>query len=454
MSDTYPRRQIIKQGLSGLAGLSLLGLAGCSSDTGLTNLTNTVSEPTAGNLYMIFWGSATRDQLTRATFQQFHQQNPNFTITSNYYTFTDYFNKLDALIAKGNTPDLIQMDMRYIAQYVRRRQLLDLTEIIYNQTIDLSDFDPLLLSSCKVNNTVYGVPLGGNYQSCLYNVELVEKAGVGQPAENLTSWENFATYATNLTKALGSTAYGTVDMSNDITLFEVWVRQRGREIFTRDGQVNFTQEDVGEWFNFWSDLRNAHGCLPWSLQKNMDISGSPPDSNLVKGRAVMWFSLSNLFEAFQIAALAASPTRQLNMTMPPQGGPGASPGFYLKTSQLLSIAANTKYQQTAVKYTNFILNDAGAIKKLSIERGIPGSAKALSLLQPQLTPAERIIANYVTTVSSSDQTSVRTILDPPGASKVQDTLRSIAADVASGKTSISAGAQSFYTQAKKVAPTG
>jgi multiple sugar transport system substrate-binding protein len=448
INTTYRRRQVIKQGLSGLAGLSLFGLAGCTSSTSLNNMTNTISaQPTSGALHMLFWGSATRDKLTRATFDEFHQQNPTFTITSNYYAFNDYFNKLDALIASGNTPDLIQMDMRYIAQYVRRRQLLDLTEIIYNQTIDLSDFDPLLLSSCKVNNTIYGVPLGGNYQTAFYNAELIEKAGVGQPAENLTTWDSLANYATNLTKALGGTAYGTVDMSSDITLFELWVRHRGKELYTRDGQVNFTQQDAGDWFNYWSNLRDVHGCLPWSLQKNMDVSGSPTDSSLVKGRAVLWFSLSNLFESFQVAALAASPTRVFGMTTPPAGGLG----LYLKTSQLLSIAATTKYQQTAVKYTNFIFNDSGAIKKLGIERGIPGSAKALNLLQPQLTNIERIMVNYVTGVSNSGQTGVKTVLDPPGASKVQDLLKSTAYDIAAGNRSVSEGAQQFYTQSKKVA---
>jgi multiple sugar transport system substrate-binding protein len=449
MSNIYQRRQFIKQGLSGLAGLSLLGLAGCSSDTGLTNLTSTVAEPTSGKLYMIYWGSSTRDQLTRATFEEFHQQNPTFTITSNYYAFNDYFNKLDAMIAKDNTPDLIQMDMRFIAQYVRKRQLLDLTEIIYNQTIDLSDFDPLLLNSSKVNDTIYGVPLGGNYQSAIYNAELVDKAGIGEPPASFT-WDNYAAYVTELTKALGETAYGSEDLSTDPTTFELWIRRTGKEMYTRDGQVNFTQEDVGDWFNYWNNLRNAHGCLPWSIQKNMDVSGTPTDSSVVHGRAVFMVQLCNLFESYQIAARTASPTRTLNIMIPPSGGLG----LYLKASMLLSIAANTKYQQTAVEYTNFLFNDINAIKKLGIERGIPGSAKALNLLQPQLTPVERAIANYVTSVSSSGLTSVRTVLDPPGAGNIQTLLRSIADNIASGKVSVSAGARSFYTQAKKVAPTG
>jgi multiple sugar transport system substrate-binding protein len=451
MDNTYRRRQIIKQGLSGLAGLSLFGLAGCTSSTSMNTLTNPVSaQPTSGELHMLFWGSPTRDKLTRATFDQFHQQNPNFTITSKYYTFNDYFNKLDALIASGNAPDLIQMDMRYIAQYVRRKQLLDLTEIIYNQTIDLSDFDPLLLSSSKVNNTVYGVPLGGNYQTLFYNMELLEKSGLGAPPANLT-WDTFATYAADLTRALGGNVYASQDASTDVTNFELWVRQRGKEIYTRDGQVNFTQEDVGDWYSYWSKLRDARGCLPWSIQKNQDISGSATDSSVVQGKAVFSFNLSNLFESYQKGAFAISPLRKMNMMVPPTGGSGSIPGIFLKTSQLLSISATTKYQQTAVKYANFIINDVGAIKKLGIERGIPGSAKALNLLQPQLTDIQRTIANYVTAVSGSGQTSVKTVLDPPGAGKVQDLLRSVANDIASGKRTVTQGAQAFYTQAKKVA---
>jgi hypothetical protein len=54
-------------------------------------------------------------------------------------------------------------------------------------------------------------------------------------------------------------------------------------------------------------------------------------------------------------------------------------------------------------------------------------------------------------VSGSGKTSVKTVLDPPGASNVQDLLKSVGNDIASGKRTISDGAQTFYTGAKKVA---
>jgi multiple sugar transport system substrate-binding protein len=124
--------------------------------------------------------------------------------------------------------------------------------------------------------------------------------------------------------------------------------------------------------------------------------------------------------------------------------------MYLKTSQLLSIYADTKYPQTAIKYSNFIINDSNAIKTLGIERGIPGSAKGLSLLRPKMTDIQLKVVDYIARVSASNLTSVKTVLDPPGASKVQDLLKSVGNEVAAGSRTVSDGAQALYTGAKKV----
>lgn len=441
MSTLYSRRQVMKRGLGGLAGFSLLGLAACNSTSDTTSQASSISvQPTSGALTMLFWGSATRDKLTHSTFDLFHKANPSFTLTSQYYGFNDYFTKLDALINSGHAPDLIQMDMRYVAQYVRKRQLTDLTELIYNQTIDLSDYDPQLLTSSKVNNTVYGIPFGGNYQSHFYDADQVTKAGIGDPPPNY-NWQAFAAYTTELTKALGGSVYGTMDGSSDITTFEVWMRQRGLELYDRNGHLDFKQDDAGDFFNYWDGLRKAGGCPPLSIQKNLDVTGSPDNSSMIKGKTIFLLTYSNLLEAFQQAT-----HHQLKITMPPTG---ATPGMYLKASQLLSIYSGTKYPLTAANYTNFIFNNVDAVKTLGIERGIPGSLAAQTLLAPLLAPVDQAILNYMGVVQASNNTRPKEVLDPPGAGDVADLLRTISYDIAGG-TSVSAGTQKFYQQAKKI----
>jgi multiple sugar transport system substrate-binding protein len=437
---------MIKQGLSGFAGLSLLGLAGCDSTTANATPLNVIAaQPTSGTLNMLFWGSPTRDKLTKATFALYHQSYPGFNFTSQYYGFNDYFNKLDALIKSGHAPDLIQMDMRYVSQYVRKRQLLDLTELIYNQTLDLSDYDPDLLTSSKVNNTVYGIPFGGNYQTSFYDADQIKKAGIGAIPANLT-WENYATYTPELTRALGGTVYGSTDLSADITSFELWMRQRGKDLYDRNGHVNFSQTDVGDWYHYWNTLLKAGGCPPLSIQKNLDVTGSPLNASMIKGKTIFLTTYSNLFEAFQQAT-----SHQLGLTMPPTGGNGAVPGMYLKASQLLSISASTKYPLTSASYINFINNNADAIRALGIERGIPGSTKTLAMLRPLLKPVERAIVDYMGIAQKSGNARPKEVLDPPGAGQIADLLRTVSYEISGGNVSVSDGAKSFHTQAKKIA---
>jgi len=167
---------------------------------------------------------------------------------------------------------------------------------------------------------------------------------------------------------------------------------------------------------------------------------------MIKGKTVFLTTYSNLFEAFQQAT-----THQLGLTLPPTGGNGASPGMYLKASQLLSIYASTKYPLTSANYTNFILNNVDAIKALGIERGIPGSAKALAMLRPSLKPASINIVDYMSLAQKSGNMRPKEVLDPPGAGQIADLLRTVSYDISGGKLSVSDGAKSFYTQAKKIA---
>jgi pectin-derived oligosaccharide transport system substrate-binding protein len=437
MKTMYSRRQVMGIGLGSLAGLTLSGLAGCD-----TPATTTQFLPSQGpaSLQMFFWGSATRDKFTRQAINLFHKRYPDTTIGSQYSGNDTYYIKLDKKIASGNAPDLIQMDMRYIAQYVRRGTLLDLSQLIYNQTINLSDFDPILLTGSKVNNAIYGVPLGSNYQCMYYDRTLIEKAGLGPVPDNM-SWATFGAYATELSRALGGTIYGTADGSVNYDNFEIWIRSRGKELYTQQGKLAFELTDVMDWFNFWSNLRKAKGCVPMGMQATMDLTGTPTDSTVIKGKAVFGHLFSNQYEAFQKAT-----THTLGLVSYPREN---APGLYLKASQLLSIFANTKYQIQSANFCSFVINDPGAVKALGFERGVPGSLQGLSVLKPQFTPTQQTIVAFMNHIASTGGARIKEVLDPPAAGHIADSLLHIGTDIGNGKISPSDGAKQFYTDAQK-----
>jgi multiple sugar transport system substrate-binding protein len=134
MKTTYNRRQVLQLGAGSVAGLSLLGLAACGGSGGSSSAGGTK------NMQLFFWGAAARDKLTRQTIQLFEKKHTDVKITSQFTAFDAYWNKLSTQIAGGTPPDLIQMDMRYIAEYVKKGLLLDLSSAISAKTIDLSDF--------------------------------------------------------------------------------------------------------------------------------------------------------------------------------------------------------------------------------------------------------------------------------------------------------------------------
>ena len=251
----YTRRQACRLGWSGVAGLAMLDLAACGSPT-----TSTVAGGSSETLQLSFWGDASRNKLTRSAITSFQQSHNGITINSWFADFNSYFNKLNTQIAGGGIPDLIQMDMAYVAQYVNQHELLDLTSLTDDKTIDLSDFDQGLLANSEDNKVIYGIPLGGNYECMIYDTQIIQDAGLSAPPKSWT-WADFADYTTKISKALAAKKIvGTQDSSSAIDIFEIWVRQHGRELYTTDGKIAFTADDAASWFSYWSDLRKAGGC--------------------------------------------------------------------------------------------------------------------------------------------------------------------------------------------------
>ena len=429
MLQTLTRRDFLKVGAGTLASASILSLVGCGAS----------SSGSAGGvtqLQMVYWGPASRAQLTNKAISLFEKTYPHLTISSQYSDWSAYWNKLATEIAGGNEPDIIQMDMAYIAQYVQKGLLLNLTSYI-PKPINLSDFNQILLRDAEVNNTVYGIPMGGNFQAMFYDTVMLDKAGV-QPPDSSMTWETFATFATKVSQALGKGFYGTPDASGNYVPFEVFIRQRGKEVYTSDGKLNVNQQDMVDWFTYWSELRKAGACPPASVTAAYADTG-PASSVLIAGKAPIEFSWSNLIEAYQQAT-----PHKLGMAVYPQGVAGSALGMYLKASMLISASAATKHPEDAASFINFVTNNTSSVKALGLDRGVPGSAHARAVLQPLLSAVEQEEVAYFDAASAYARP--KQVLDPAAAGQNQLTLTRISQEVAFGQLSISAGASRFLAQ--------
>jgi multiple sugar transport system substrate-binding protein len=78
-------------------------------------------------LALTYWSNPTRTKNTDAEIAAFTAANAPLKINGQPGEFGTYWDKLATQTAGGTAPDIIQMDMAYIADYGARGALLDLT---------------------------------------------------------------------------------------------------------------------------------------------------------------------------------------------------------------------------------------------------------------------------------------------------------------------------------------
>jgi multiple sugar transport system substrate-binding protein len=431
MAHRHPtRRSILKAG----AGAAALGILGASPAAAQSDV----------RLRMFWWGSRERAERTDKTNKLFQEKNPGLTITGETLGWTDYWPRLATQTAGRNAPDVIQMDYRYIYEYARRGALLPLDPYVA-KALDLGDFSKAAIDSGKVDRKIYGVSLGLNSTAMMFDQGLITSLGLKPPTYDMT-WAQVGELALEITKAAKKPGFfGLFDGARYEPALEVWLRQRGKALYTDDGKIGFDASDIGEWFAFWHDLRKR-GAIASAEVAALDM-GELDTSLLTVGKTAMVCAHSNQLVGFQ--ALVKS---KLGMTMYPSGGPSAKYGQYLKPSMLLSVYARTKHPDAAVKLVDFYTSNKEAGLILGVERGVPASSVVRKVVEPTLDELGNAMASYVAFVS--DKVSPLPAPPPQGAGEIQTLLRRVNEQIGFGRISVADGAKQFMAEAAAVLARG
>jgi multiple sugar transport system substrate-binding protein len=394
----------------------------------------------SGTLQVAWWGGNDRAERTQKVMDQYSARNPQWKFSSSFTNFFAYWDKINTQAAGGALPDVFQMDMRYIGQFVSKKLVLDLTRFADTQ-LNLGDFDAGLLSQGKLDGGLYAVPLGGIVQATVYDRTAITQAGMAPPS-GTTTWADYAAYCEKLSKALPTGTYASDDESPNIDPFEVFIRQRNKELYTADGKANFTRQDLVDWFQYWADIRKAGACVPGEIASAFFQSDTPETTPLVQGKAAFKMRWTNFLTQYQPL------TQHELVLMPnPAGGPGTRPGAYLKAGSLFSVSARTNFAQGAAGFIGFFLTDTDAVKVLSLERGVPGSAKARTTVKPDLGPVDAVQLNYFD--QQTQNTTPKAVLDPPGAGEFQKALARNALSIPLSGVSVSEAADKLMAEATK-----
>lgn len=351
-------------------------------------------------LRVAWWGSQNRTDRTLKVIDLFQQAHPNIIITAEYGNYDDHWTKLATQAAGGNLPDVVQHDYSRIGDWVSRDLLLPLDPFVESGVIALEGVTDEQLSAGRINDQLYGVSLGTNALTVLYDRAMFEAAGVPPPTPEWT-WSDFKEVATNIHESLG--IYGVEGFYN-MEFFKIFLKEHGQWIYSADGKSLGYEDDAlaAEFFQMLLDMQES-GAMP---SREFDAARGTPaleDSLIVSEQAAMLFIWSNQ----AVAVANAAGDRRLELVQTPSVA-SDSEGLYLKPSMFFSIPTQARHPDAAALFIDFFLNSPEANEILAAERGVPIVPAVREAIEASVSPIQKQIFQYISEVEK-----VAAPVDPP-----------------------------------------
>lgn len=250
-------------------------LAGCSGGG------NPGSDEEVTITYSVWAGTQT--PAMQAIADAFHEENPNITVELVELPWPQYWSTLQTGAQGGTAPDAFWMLAQQIRPYAEGDQLLDLTEYIESEGVDLGNYPQAVLDLYdQGDGAIYGLPKDFDTNAVWYNKALFDAAGVDYPSEDWT-WEDFRATAAALT---GDGVWGVAAPIDYQGGYYNTIFSAGGQVISDDGSSSeIDSPEAIEGIEFWTDLQ-ADGSSP-TLQQ---LSDTEAVTQFQQGKVAMYMS--------------------------------------------------------------------------------------------------------------------------------------------------------------------
>ncbi|WP_285246011.1 extracellular solute-binding protein [Pseudarthrobacter sp. efr-133-R2A-89] len=429
---TSLRTSTMVKSLAAAATLALLA-TGCSPSS---------SGDSGGNVTVRFtwWGNDLRNKETQQVIDAFQASHPNIKIQAEPGVWSSYWDKLATTTAANDSPDVIQMDQAYIAEYGGRGALLDLSK---QSNIDTSKIDQDALNSGQVSGKQFGLSTGQNAKAVMINAKMFQDYGVPIPDDKTWTWTDYTKTAAQIAKAAakaGQTNYGSSYSLTDSDL-NTWAMQHGESLYSADGGLGFKESTATSFFQNLLDMRNAGAAPPANIATE-DISAPVEQTLFATGKTAMSWWWTNQVNALQ----SALKTDVKILRAPSSTGSAKDNGMSYKPSMFWSVSSRSKHPKEAAEVVNYMLNNLDSAKTILTERGFPTNSEVQTAIDPLLTPADKSAAAFLKDIKPDLQSGPP--VPPTGSSGVQALIQRYCTDVLFDRKSPADAAKGLMDEAK------
>ena len=421
-------RLLAAAALTASAALVLAGCAGgaSSDDAEAFDPDEKVS------LDFAFWGNDDRATRYDDLIAAFNEEYPNITINTSFTDFPSFWEKRQTEAAGGGLPDVFQFSDSYLRQYGESGNLLDLAEV--SDQIDTTTFEESLLGTGALDGVQYSLPTGYSLWANFVNDDLVAQAGVEAP-EAGTSFADFDEWMASVTDATGGTVYGGTDYTQRIQVFELVLRADGGNLYTEDGELGFTEDELREFWESGAEIRDG---VTVPQQKLEELS---PKSGFGAAITASEMSWSNFLGGY----LADSGSSSISIVAPPTAKEG-SKDLYRQAGLQVAIAKNTEHPEAAALFLDFVVNSPEAGEIFGTTLGFPASSSKLE--GTTLEGADKQVADYIE--SAADRIGDAPPVPVVGYGSLEQTFWDLGKSIGLGALSVDDAVTQFFAEADAI----
>lgn len=294
-------------GAAALVAVVSVLLGACGGDdagTGDTGASGTYKAPASdieATLTISNWGNPGDEKIYDAAIARFNEKYPNVKVENKFsqvVNWGDYINKIQASIAAGDAPDVINIATEGVEYGLDRKLYQSLSNYIeqddsVQELID--DVSPALLEGFTKDDETYLLPNNWNTMLVYYNPKLLERAGIERPSDDWT-WDDFLEVAKATTTGSGDDQVYGFSIPTYTFAYMPWIYTNGGSTASEDlSEPTLDDPATVEAVQFIADLVFDEKVAP-------NPTGGDPTSLFLAGKVAMTAAPANL-----AATLAENP---------------------------------------------------------------------------------------------------------------------------------------------------
>ena len=338
-------------------------LAGSLGTTGFAQEETTTTEPMELTMYFPVSVGGGPDALIDDLCAQYHEENPNITVTPVYAgSYADTRTKVQAAIKGGNTPDLAIMFSIDLYSLLAMDAIADIDSFCTTEEDQewLNGFYDGFMMNSRDGETTYGIPWQRSTIVLYYNKDAFEAAGL-DPEQPPTTWDELYEDAQKLTITENgqTTQYGIQIPSDGYAYWMLQtfcVQQDGFNLMNDTGTETCYDDDrTATGLKFWKSL-SEDGSQPSGI-----VAWATTPSDFLEGKtAMMYHTTGNLTNVKNNA------TFDFGVAMLPEnesfGSPTGGGNFYIFKG------VSEERQQAAFDFIKWMTDDE-RVAQWSIDTG-------------------------------------------------------------------------------------